>query len=160
MKKVFFILILIFGLNSAAHGAIEISIDHRALFFGVMQLGEEKELADSGTYHNQISCSSTNGKPWYLKIGLLQPLTSGSESIPVENFKWQLVWTDGLGMRVSDPHQFKEFSVFADLVYTSAADEASGNPVNFQFKYYLKIPQAQISGVYNTIIRFTLTEIL
>lgn len=151
-------LILTESLFSPAFAAINISTDHRPIFFGLMQLDEEKELAQLGTYHNQLTCSSTNANTWYLKISLLQPLTSGQETIPPEYLKWQLVWTDGKGTVVT-PYQFKEFSLFPDLVYISGPDEAAGNSINFQFKYYLKIPENQVSAVYNTTIRFTLTEI-
>jgi hypothetical protein len=153
------VIILITSFSFTSYAAIEISTDHRSLFFGLMQLGEEKELTQFSTYHNQITCSSTNGNAWYLKINLLKPLTSGEESIPLENFKWQLVWTNGKGT-VVNPYQFRGFNLVPDLVYISGADEATGSSINFQFKYYLKIPEVQTSGVYNTTIRFTLTEIL
>lgn len=159
MKKIAFSLILILSFASAAYAAIEISTDHRALFFDVMQLGEEKELAQLGSYHNQIACSSTNGNTWYLKINLLQPFAQGQESIPLDSFKWQLAWTDGAGT-IPNPYQFKPFSLTPDLAYISGANESSGNTINLQFKYYLKIPEVQVSGVYNTAIRFTLTEAL
>lgn len=153
------ILLLVAGsMFFPAFAAIEISTDYRPVFFGLMQLDEQKELAGLGAYHNQITCSSTNANTWYLKISLLQPLTSGAETIPSEYLKWQLVWTDGKGTVVS-PYQFKEFRQFPDLVYISGSDEAGGNSITFQFKYSLKIPESQVSGVYNATIRFTLTEI-
>lgn len=158
VRVISIILLILIGSISSVWAAIEISTDHRQLFFGLMQLDEEKELAQLGTYHNQITCSSTNGNTWYLKINLLQPLTSGAETIPLEYLKWQLTWTNGKGTVVT-PYRFKEFRLFPDLVYVSGPDEATGNSVNFQFKYYLKIPENQISGAYNTVIRFTLTEI-
>lgn len=155
---VILILMLIESILFPASAAIEISTDHRPVFFGIMQLDEEKALAQLGAYHNQITCSSTNGNAWYLKISLLQPLTLGVETIPLEYLKWQLVWTNGKGA-VVNPYQFKEFRLFPDLVYISGPDEATGNSINFQFKYYLKVPPNQVSGVYSTTIRFTLTEI-
>lgn len=159
MKKIAFSLALILSLSCTAYATIEISTDHRALFFDVMQLGEEKELAQLGGYHNQITCSSTNGNTWYLKINLLQPFTQGQETIPLESFKWQLAWTGGKGTLLS-PYQFKPFSLIPDLVYISGANESAGAAIDFQFKYYLKIPETQVSGAYNTTIRFTLTEVL
>ena len=159
MKRVAFSLALILSFSCAAYAAIEISTDHRALFFDVMQLGEEKELAQLGSYHNQITCSSTNGYTWNLKINLLQPFAQGQEAIPLDSFKWQLAWTDGNGT-VFSPYQFKAFSLIPDLAYISGANESAGNTINLQFKYYLKIPESQVSGVYNTAIRFTLTEAL
>lgn len=159
MRKIAFVLVLIFGLSPCAYPAIGITTDHRSLFFGPMQLGQEKELAEFGTYHNQITCSSTNQNTWYLKIGLLSPLSSGAETIPLENFQWQLDYTNGIGTQVN-PHQYKEFSLIPEPVYISGPQEATGSSITFQFRYYLKIPQVQASGTYNTTIRFTLTEVL
>lgn len=159
MKRATLTLLVLAILPLASYASIEISTDHRPLTFSVMQLGEEKELAQVGAYHNQVTCSSTNGITWYLKISVLQPLTSGQDSIPLENFKWQLVWTNGTGS-IASHYQFKPFSLFPDIVYMSGPNEAAGNTINFQFKYYLKIPDAQINGVYSTTIRYTLTEIL
>jgi len=159
MRKASIIFILVFGFSTLAYPAIEITTDHRALFFGVMQLGQEKELADFGNYHNQIACSSTNKNTWYLKISLLSPLSSGQDTIPPEYFLWQLAYTDGVGI-VANPHQYKEFSLMPDLVYMSGPDEATDRSVNFQFKYNLKVPQVQSSGTYSTTIRFTLMEVL
>lgn len=158
-KKFIFILVSILCIFHYAYASISISTDHRALFFGPMQLGEEKELTGLGTYHNEIACSSTNNNTWYLKISLLTPLRAGTENIPLENFKWQLAYTTGTGT-VVNPYQFKAFSLIPDLAYISGADEATGTAIKFQFKYYLKIPDIQTSGVYNTTIRFTLTEIM
>jgi len=158
MKKIILTVILLFGILTLANAAISISTDHRSVFFGVMQLGEEKELANLGGYHNVVSCSSTNGNTWYLKINLLRPLSSGQDAIPLENFQWKLSTTNGIGM-ISNPYQFKPFSLFPDSVYISGPGESGGNQINFKFKYYLEIPEAQTSGSYNTTIRFTLTEI-
>ena len=159
MRRFCCVLLLLLTLALPAYAGLELSTDHRWLFFGVMQLGDEKALADFGTYHNQITCSSNSGNPWYLKINLLGPLSLGQESIPLENFKWQLAWTNGAGSTTAG-YQFRAFTLFPDLVYTSAASEAAGGGITFQFKYFLKIPQTQLSGTYNTTLRFTLTEIL
>jgi len=159
MKGITLTLLILLFLPFCANAAIEITTDHRPLTFAVMQLGEEKELSGLGAYHNLISCSSTNGNTWYLKISVLQPLTAGQEAIPLENFRWQMAWTNGTGT-VTNPYQFKGFSLFPDTVYISGPNEATGSAVDFQFKYQLKIPEAQVSGVYSTTVRFTLTEIL
>jgi hypothetical protein len=142
-----------------ALAGLGLSTDHRALSFGLMQLGESKVLAQSGTFHNEIACSSTNGNAWYLKISLLQPLSSGADQIPLEAFQWQLIRTDGTGSVVSQS-QFRPFSLVPDLVYISGPGEASGTTVRLQFRYSLAIPQAQTAGVYSTTVRFTLTEVL
>ena len=139
--------------------ALEFSIDGRPVAFGVMRLGEEKILAQSGSYHTQMTCSSTGGQPWYLKVNVLQPLSSGAETIPLERFQWWLTSVSGHGTE-AHPNTFTPFSLTPDTVYLSSSDEASGTAVTFQFRYQLAIPERQISGGYSTTIRFTLTELL
>jgi hypothetical protein len=157
MKKTLLTVLFLFLAALPAYAALQITTDHRPIFFGSMHIGEEKELAELGSYHNQVTCSSTNSGTWYLKVNALQPFSGGMDQIPVENFQWQLSWTNGNG---TSPNSFryKPFSFAPDLVYISGPNEASGANVNFQFRYSLKIPEAQTSGIYYTTIRFTLTE--
>ena len=143
----------------AGEAALTITTDHRTIAFGVMQLGEEKRLAQLGSYQNQITCSSTNGQSWYLKMHLLQPLSSGAETIPLEQFTWRVTSPNGKGT-LAAPNQFAPFSLTPQLVYISGANEASGDAIVLQFTYSLRIPDAQVSGIYQTLIRFTLTELL
>ena len=151
-------LLLLPGARQAA-AALEFSTDQRPVAFGVMRLGEEKIVAQSGTYHNQLTCSSTGGQPWYLKVNVLQPLSAGAEAIPLEQFQRWLTSTSGHGTQ-AHPDTFTPFGLAPDTVYLSSNDEASGTPVTFQFRYQLRIPERQVSGVYSTTIRFTLTELL
>ena len=144
---------------AGASAALTFSTDHRALFFGVMQLDETKELAQSGSFHNDVTVVSDNGATWYLKIHVLRPLSSGDQDIPLENFQWQLDNTTGHGT-VQRRHEFVPFRQTPDLVYLSGADEAAGTAVHFQFLYRLHVPETQPAGVYQTTVRFTLTEIL
>ena len=147
------------ALASPAMAALELSTDQRPLVFGMMQLGDSKELTQLGTYHNEVTCLSTNGRQWYLKINVLQPLSSGIETIPFDRFQWQLAWTDGTGT-IPNPYHYAPFQLMPELVYVSGSNEAEGRPVRLQFKYALTIPDEQVSGAYQTTIRFTLTEIL
>ena len=142
-----------------AEAGMTLSTDHRPVSFGLMRLEEEKTLAELGAYHHQITCSSTNGLSWYLKIQVLSPLSSGAETIPLEQFQWEVTSTSGRGT-LTRPHQFTAFSLVPDLVSFSAPDEASGQTVTFQLRYLLKIPARQVSGIYQTTIRLTLTEVL
>lgn len=146
-------------LGHFAEAAVELSTDHRPIAFGRMELGQEQVLAQFGTSHNQITCSSTNGQAWYLKISLLHPLAAGAETIPLEAFAWQVVSTTGRGT-VAHSNQFTPFSLMPDLVYVSGPNEASGGPVTLQFRYRLRIPAHQVSGIYQTTVRFTFTELL
>ena len=152
-------LMTLLSLPRFAFAALDLSTDNRSLSFGLMQLSEQQTLAQYGTYHNEVTCSSTNGITWYVKINLLQPLSSGGESIPIERFQWELVSTSGTGT-IAHTGQFTPFSLTPDLVYLSGANEASGEPVRLRFRYSLNIPDAQVHGVYSTTVRFTLTEIL
>ena len=147
------------GFAGSAWAGLELSTDARSLFFGRMQLGEEKELAQFGTYHNEITCSSTGNKTWHLKINLLHPLAAGNDTIPVESFAWQLFETAGIGT-VANQRQFVPFQLSPDLVYVSGPDEAKGARITFQLKYRLRIPEQQVKGLYQTTLRFTLTEVL
>ena len=154
------LLLVCVGVAGPAFAALGLSTDHRSLPFGIMQLGEEKILAQAGSFQNEITCSSTGGNAWYLKISLIQPLTSGGgEAVPLDAFKWQLTRTDGNGSVVTQS-QFRPFSLAPDLVYISGPGEAAGASIHFQFRYSLKVPDAQTTGVYSTTVRFTLTEIL
>ncbi len=160
MRKFILTVALVSILAGSAQAGLTLTTDHRSLFFGPMKLGETKELASSGAYHNQITCSSTSGNQWYLKVNMIQPLMSGTDQIPPENFRWQVVWTSGKGTLPANRGTYKPFSLFPELVYMSGPQEATGSSVELQFKYSLEIPETQTSGVYNAIIRFTLTEIL
>ena len=164
VKRKFFpsllcLMLFLLSWQTIVYAVLEISIDKQPLAFGFMQLGEEKELNQYGGYHQEIVCSSTDGNTWYLKINLLKPLSSGQDAIPLENFKWQLVYSSGKG-RIANLYEYKEFSLFPDLVYISASDENAGESISLQFKYLLEIPEVQTAGSYNTVIRFTLTEVL
>ncbi len=124
-----------------------------------MELGQTKELAQSATFHNTITCSSDNGRAWHLKVHVLQPMAFGTEAIPVEAMQWQLESTTGIGATPT-LRRYVPFELTPALVYISGADEAAGTSVQFHFKYSLTIPEEQVSGSYQTTIRFTLTEVL
>jgi hypothetical protein len=124
-----------------------------------MQLGEEKTLANSGTHHNEITVSSDSGRLWYLKISLIQPLTSGANQIPLEAFAWQVTGSSGTGT-VTQGSEPRPFQLTPDLVYISGPNETDGAPVQLRLRYRLKMPEAQASGQYSTTIRFTLSEVL
>ena len=158
-RTLLFLIALLLILQRPGFAALQFSTDKKAVSFGLMQLGEAKELARYGGYDHEVICSSANNTTWYIKISLLKPLSSAQDSIPLENFKWQLVASNGNGT-IANPYQFKEFSLFPELVYISAPEENSGTSVYLQFKYHLKVPEIQTRGSYNAIVRFTMTEVL
>lgn len=159
MRKIVFTIVILFLSVSLSWASFGISTDNRSVDFGQMKLEEEKELRYLGDYHNEITCTSSNQRTWYLKVNLLMPLTSGADTISLDNFKWQLVWNDGRGT-MANPYRFKEFSLSPELIYICGPGDSQGNAIHLRFKYYLKIPQAQAQGIYITVVRFTLTEIL
>lgn len=146
------------GVVSSADAALELSTDHRSLSFGMMDAGEEKTLAQSGSHHTEVTCLSTNGQTWYLKISLLRPMTAGGQEIPAEYFGWQVTQSDGTGNTVSS-NEFRPFSMVPELVYISGSGEGNGQPVRLRFRYMLKVPEAQVNGFYQAAVRFTLTEV-
>lgn len=154
-----FILVASLSISNNAAAALNVSIDFQSVFFDRIGLGETKELFDFGDYHNEVTCNSTNGRTWYLKMHLLRPLSFDRFSIPVENFQWQVVYSDGTG-DLMNPHRYTPFSLIPNLIYMSGSGESSGTDVRIQFKYRLTIPEIQRAGTYNTIIRYTLTEML
>ena len=159
MRRVIAALLCTMMCAAVVEAAFDVSTDHRPVFFGLMQLGEDETLAQFGTYHHQLTVTSNNGRSWYLKISVLTPLSSGAETIPLDQFQWELVSTTGNGT-IAHPHAWTPFSLIPEIVYFSGAGEASGTAVSLQFRYRLQVPQAQVSGIYQTTIRFTLTEIL
>lgn len=152
-------LLLVVGLATPAAAQLELTTDHRSLFFGLMRLGEEKILSDAGSYHNEVTCSSSGGATWYLKVNLLQPLSAGAEELPLDALQWQLTHTDGTGSVIATG-QFRPFTLSPDLVYISGPGESAGRSVRFQFRYSLRVPDTAVSGTYYATIRYTLSEIL
>lgn len=154
-----FIVAILLAWQGPAWAGLTLTTDHRSLVFGLMQLGESKELAQFGTYHNELTCTSTNGQTWYLKIQVLQPLSNGAETMPAERMEWQAETPEGIGT-LQNPNHYTPFSVMPQLVYLSGPNEAGGGTIHLRLKYRLTVPEDQISGAYQATMRFTLTEVL
>ena len=154
-----FFLSLIF-INKPAYAAFEIETDAFSIDFGFMNIGESKELQEKGMYHNEITCKSDNAKTWYLKTQTIEPLKSGEDYVPYENFKWKIVEVlNGDGV-IYNKDMYNTFSDITSLVYTSGPNDSGGREVKIRFKYHLLIPKNQVAGNYRTIIRYTMTELL
>jgi hypothetical protein len=140
---------------------ISMSVDRNMLDFRAGNPGEEIELADQGTYHNQVSLSSTNNKTWYFRAHLVRPLTSGTNTIPNENFKWEVVSIGaGSGIITNNINVPTPFTTTPSIIYTSGDADNSGTVINIQFRYHLAIPKNQIAGAYDAVIRLTMNELL
>lgn len=158
IKSIFIALLLMSITTTCLAGKLTISTDTSNISFGAMDIGEQKELGGYG-YHNQLTCKSTNGRTWYVKIHVLAPLTSqGIKTISNSYFRYMLAWTDGTGSPQNT--SYNAFTTIPTLVYVSGPNDNDGNSVNMQFKYDLSIPANQVAGVYNTIVRYTMTEVL
>jgi hypothetical protein len=154
-----FFISLIF-INKPAYAVFEIEVDAYGIDFGFMNIGESKEVQEKGVYHNEITCKSDNAKTWHLKIQTIEPLKSGEDYIPDENFKWKVVEVltgDGV---IHNKDSYSAFSDTASLVYTSGPNDSGGSEIKLRFKYSLLIPKNQVAGNYRAVIRYTMTELL
>ena len=144
-----------------SHAAITMDLDRTTIDFRSLNTGQTSELADQGTYHNQVTCSSTNNKTWYLKAHLVRPFTSGMNTIPAENFQWMVVSIgNGRGMVTNSINVPTSFSTIQSTIYTSAETDNTGTEVKIQFRYILTIPKNQVAGGYDAIVRLMMVESL
>jgi len=144
-----------------AYAAISMDVDQNMLDFRAVNPGSTTVLADKGVYHNIITLTSTNNKIWYFKAHLVRPFTSGLNTIPNENFKWECVSIgQGRGIVTNNINVPTPFTSTPSLIYTSTDTDNTGTPVAMMMRYHLTIPKNQISGAYDAVIRLTMNEIL
>lgn len=154
---VFLLLVAFIFFPCQAEAILELSIAGSNPDFGFLNVGEEKELVDNGSYQQEVTCKSTNNRTWNLNIYCLRPLSSQQYSIAAENFTWAVTWTDGKGNLIRE-HEYAPFSATLSLVYISQGEENNGTTVKIQFRYRLRIPLNQPMGNYYTLVRFNLVE--
>jgi hypothetical protein len=164
IKKIRMMMILacafISVVSQSAHATFEMSVDRPFVDFGFMDIGEFKELMEQGSYHNEVTCTSDNGNTWYLKLHLLAPLRSGTDEIQTTNFKWKIVEiVNGTGYPANE-NNFNNFSTAPLVAYTSSPGDSGGTAVGIRFTYGLQVPQTQITGNYQCVMRYTFTETL
>jgi len=142
-----------------AYAAISMSLDKNMLDFRTMNPGETREVADQGDYHNQITCSSTNSRTWYVKAHMIRPFTSRQFTMPSEALKWMVVSVgDGKGTIYNNLHTQNPFSTMPSTIYTSSDLDNTGTEVKIQLRYVLAVPKNQVAGNYDAIIRLTMAE--
>ena len=151
---------LIFLICGHACSGLTLTLDNNHLEFGKMNIGEWKEISKEGSYHNEVVCSSTNGKTWYLKINLLIPFSSDKNVISEENLKWKVEEVIGGNGVIFNEDRFNNFSVIPQTVYTSGPSDNNSADVQIRFSYGLLVPENQINGNYSTLVRYTMTEAL
>ena len=141
--------------------------------FGSVRYGDWKEVPSTG-YANRAVCKSNTGNAWYLSIKADGPLSSGTETIPLANFKWMSTYAGNAaspyqdltsGLRHKPADGYIAFTVSDELVYSSGTGIPNDNSnlpegTEVQFKYSLQVPDnpAPLAGSYTTIVRYTMTE--
>ena len=132
-----------------------LSVDRDAIDFYNMKPGESRyDIPPTGI---RVTTKSNTGNPWYLKLRALEPLTSGRNTIPNENFKWY-GWTEGSGTWYGTG---KDNLLATPVVaYASSLSEGlnAAPGVANVFKFKLDVPQNQAAGNYETTVQFVLTE--
>ena len=84
----FIFVFLILPPQALATFEMSLGAGYRSIDFGPMELGEEKTLSGRGGYEHQFNFTSDKGRTWYFKAQFLMPFTSGTHTIPPENFQW------------------------------------------------------------------------
>jgi len=104
----------------------------------------------------EVAGTSSDGNPWYIKVSAEKPLTSGSNTIPNENFTWygstegQGQWNGAEAKNLVDPNV---------AAYISTAEEADQvKKIINRFKFMLHVPEDTKAGEYSTTVMFTMTE--
>ena len=142
----------------------ELSVDRNIVDFKSMLPGEDKkDMPDNEGV--KVNVRTNNGRPWFLKVSNLSELSNGSDVIPNSQFSWY-----GYPSKTARGTWFgngeNSFSLTPVLAYSSDATEYNNydmdpkkqNGTDTFFKFGLKVPAKQNSGVYRSIIAFTLTE--
>ncbi|OGI09399.1 MAG: hypothetical protein A2Y40_01875 [Candidatus Margulisbacteria bacterium GWF2_35_9] len=107
----------------------------------------------------KVTAKSNNGNGWVLKISNLAELSDGSELIPNKYFYWS-----GYPSRSASGTWYGKgtdnLSLTPVLAYSASMSEYNNYPAgtDLYFKFDLKVPDKQKSGIYRSIVAFTLTE--
>jgi hypothetical protein len=136
----------------------ELTVDRNLVDFKSMLPGEvKKDMPDNEGL--KVTVKSNNGRPWFLKVSDLSELSNGSDVIPNSQFNWYgYPSKSAAGTWVGNGEN--AFSLTPVLAYSSAVSEYNNYPSGTDtfFKFGLKVPAKQNSGVYRSVIAFTLTE--
>lgn len=102
-----------------------------------------------------VTCVTNNNNPWSVSIIVTSELTSGSYTIPNENFNWwgwatgNGRWNAGTGNLSTAPFTF----------YEASPSEYITNPnIEIHLTFNIDIPQGQKAGTYSTVLVLTMTE--
>lgn len=135
-------------------GTFNLMVNTDSFDFTRLTPGQSGEM--SRTEGVEVAGASSNGDPWYLKVSAEKPLTSGSNTIPNENFTWygssegQGQWSGAEEKNLADPNA---------AAYISTAEEADQvKKIVNKFKFMLHVPEDTKAGEYSTTVMFTMTE--
>ena len=135
-------------------GAFSLTVNTDSFDFARLMPGQIGEM--TRTEGITVAGSSTGGNPWCLKVSATNPLSSGSDIIPNENFTWYGTsegmgeWSGSAEKSLADPY---------NSAYISTIDESeSAARVANRFKFKLFVPEDTKPGSYTTTVMFTMTE--
>jgi len=135
-------------------GSFNLLVDTDSVDFARLMPGQKGEITRTGGV--VVAGTSTNSNPWYLKVAAVNPLSSGNDFIPNENFTWYGTSEDSgswLGAKE------KNFSETNNTAYISSFEESeTAKRIINKFKFGLRVPQDTKPGVYTTTVMFTMTE--
>ncbi len=115
------------------------------------------EIVSSGYRDLFLDCETNDNKLWKLNIWVTSPLTCGIYTIPNENFKWNIPYTNGggtpdvgNGYLVTRPQTF----------YNSTVSEGiTSSPVEFTLRFYVDVPPNQVVGTYETTLILKMSDV-
>ena len=116
-------------------------------------------LTDPGTTTEErqltLWCSSNNGQPWSIQLSNLSELTSGSYTMPNDNFNWW-GWSEGTGTwNVGTSNMSTTPFTFYDCSSDEYLTEAD---VVIHLSFNVDIPVNQMAGSYMSTLIITMIE--
>ncbi len=164
-------------------GPIQMTLQgHAAISFGEMLPGDSKTLntnpLDSWLYYNKIDVRSDENTQWEVYIQAESLLTSGTNTIPADNFRFRTDYAGFYKTGGPDPSDWYDhrtglryisempfYPATSYRIYVSGdADSYPGFNNNItdsgqiQLVYLLDVPQSQTAGLYSTRIIYTVTQ--
>lgn len=135
-------------------GSFNLMVNSDSFDFARLSPGQTGEMTRAEGI--SVAGASSGGTPWYLKVTSTKPLSSGSDSIPNENFTWYGT-SEGKGEWYGRAE--KTFLDPNNTAYISSIEEAEqSNKVTNNFKFKLHVPEDTKAGSYTTTVMFTMTE--
>lgn len=171
---IFFCFTAAFMLSSRAYGLLTMEIDppgRNVVDFGEIAPGDYKELPESGYWHALV-VKNDAASQWHVSISYDGVLRNGLFTIPREKFGWMATYAGSKNASCNNysdgliPIFYRFFSESGETFFRSenssllsAANHiTTPNGAEIQLKYFLAIPDDQISGTYTTRITYTLTQ--